>query len=73
MKNKRKARPLLSSGLLPAWDFVSGFTVRAKGEIAALDPPGRRAPGADGSRGCGRSVSGTILINTFDDENNNYN
>lgn len=42
MKAKRKVPPLLSSGLLPAWDLVSGFTVRAKGRIAALDLMGAK-------------------------------
>lgn len=73
MKAKRKAKHLLSSGLLPAWDLASGFRVGAKGKIAAFDQTGSQALGADSNRGCGSPVSGTIIINTFNDDNNNYN
>jgi len=70
---KREVQPPLSSGLVPAWDLAAGFTAGAKGKSAALDRPGSPARGADGSRGCGGSVSDASVINTLNYDNNNCN
>lgn len=65
MKAKGRVQSPFSSSPFPAKGLVSGFTVRAKGKTAALDPTGSQALGADGSRGCGRSVSCIAIINKF--------
>lgn len=65
MKARRKVQSPFSSRPFLAKGLVSGFTARAKGKTAALDLPGSRALAADGSRGCGRSVSCITIINKF--------